>query len=104
MLFPIDLNGVEILSYQDACARAHEALDPTALDLVEARSWLFNLRQIATHLQVGQLGPEGRVGGGAPERDGRGRINLGADLLSANEVFKKVSPGHTIHVASEDVS
>lgn len=93
MLFPIDLNGVEILSYQDAYGRAHEELDPTALDLVQARSWLFNLRQIATHLQVGQLNRVGNRLGGAPRRDqgGRGRINLGNDLLGVNEVLEKVS-------------
>jgi hypothetical protein len=91
MIFPIDLNGVEILSYQDAYSRAHEQLDPSALDLVQARHWLFTLRQIATHLQVGQLGAGANRVGGAPRREnGRGRINLGNDLLSVNEVLAKV--------------
>jgi E3 ubiquitin-protein ligase SHPRH len=105
LVVPIELSEIEMHYYNDTLERQRVVLgllaDPSAarpegwfLDRALFRNSLQNLRQICTHLQVGQMA-------GAPARMG-GRVNrlrLGAELLGLGEVLKKMKDDNNAEMA-----
>lgn len=102
-VIPIELSEIEMHYYNDTLERQRILLglppDPNEprpedwyLDTVLFRSCLQNLRQICTHIQVGQMagGPGGRVG-----RD-RARLRLGRELMTSAEALTRISEDHEV--------
>jgi len=96
LIVPIELSEIEMHYYNDTLERQRTSLglpaDPAAprpdgwyLDKGLFRATLQSLRQICTHIQVGQMavGPVNRVRGG-------GRLVLGNALLGLADVLKKM--------------
>lgn len=97
-IIPIELSEIEMHYYNDTLERQRIVLglpaDPSAprpddwyLPTALFRSCLQNLRQICTHIQVGQMaaGPVGR--GGA-------RLRLGRELLTLTAALGRISEDH----------
>lgn len=98
MIIPIELSEIEMHYYNDTLERQRVVLglpaDPTLprpddwyLDSALFRACLRNLRQICTHIQVGQMapGPGGRRGG---------RLRLGRELLTLSAALTRISEDH----------
>lgn len=98
MIIPIELSEIEMHYYNDTLERQRVVLglpaDPALprpdewyLDTALFRSCLLNLRQICTHIQVGQL---------AAAQGGRrgGRLRLGRELLTLSGALTRISEDH----------
>jgi E3 ubiquitin-protein ligase SHPRH len=96
IVVPIQLSEIEMHYYNDTLERQRVVLglpaDPTAprpddwyLDKALFRSCLQVLRQICTHIQVGQM-----VGGGRNRGRGADRLRLGKEILGLSEVLKRM--------------
>jgi E3 ubiquitin-protein ligase SHPRH len=96
LVVPIELSDIEMHYYNDTLERQRVILglpaDPSAprpegwyLDRSLFRSSLQNLRQICTHIQVGQMAGEHARLGRRPNR-----LRLGNELLGLGEVLKKM--------------
>ncbi|WVQ84030.1 hypothetical protein IAT38_006175 [Cryptococcus sp. DSM 104549] len=105
---PIELSEIELHYYDDTLERSRERLrlpadprDPRPDDWVLDRA-LFQivlraLRQICTHIQVGQMhaaGAGGRLGGDQ-------RLRLGRKLMTMGEALKKMQDDHVQEVSVE---
>ncbi|ORX34384.1 SNF2 family N-terminal domain-domain-containing protein [Kockovaella imperatae] len=101
---PIELSPVEVAYYNDTLDRQRELLhlphddiavrDPDwVLDRALFRSCLVHLRQICTHLQVGQL----NAGPGIRAE----RLNLGRQLMTMTEALDKMKNDHSQEFISE---
>lgn len=95
-VIPIELSEIEMHYYNDTLERQRLVLglpadlnaprpDDWYLDTALFRSCLQNLRQICTHIQVGQM-----AGGG---RD-RSRLRLGRELMTLSEALARISEDH----------
>lgn len=97
MVIPIDLSNIEMHYYLETLDSCRQALGIDSvgqplgsdwqLDASELRMSLWRLRQICTHLQVGQLG---RVQADA----GRRWINLGRELMTLEAALEKMLFDH----------
>ncbi|WWC67711.1 uncharacterized protein I206_101623 [Kwoniella pini CBS 10737] len=99
---PIELSEIEMAYYNDTLDRSRDRLHLPA-DRREARpeDWtldrgafivcLRNLRQICTHIQVGQMGDHLPRGGGGGER----RLHLGRSLMTMPEALERMRNDHT---------
>ena len=100
MIVPVELSEIEMHYYNDTLERQRVILglpaDPTLprpdewyLDTAQFRACLRNLRQICTHIQVGQMayGAGGRGGG---------RLRLGRELLTLSAALARISEDHEI--------
>ncbi|WWC87137.1 uncharacterized protein L201_002023 [Kwoniella dendrophila CBS 6074] len=96
---PIELSEIELHYYNDTLERFKERLhiprNPTeelpeewVLDRALFHVCLRNLRQICTHIQVGQMG---EVAGPRAER----RLHLGRALMTMTEALEKMRNDHT---------
>jgi len=96
-IVPIELSEIEIHYYDDTLERQREALGlPTdirearpadwVLDRALFRHCLYTLRQICTHIQVGQMQQQA-----GPLRQ---RLNLGRDLMTMGEALKCMKEDH----------
>jgi E3 ubiquitin-protein ligase SHPRH len=105
LIVPIELSEIEIHYYNDTLERQRVALglptDPTAprpegwfLDRTLFRTSLQNLRQICTHIQVGQMA-------GGPPRMGKrvNRLRLGNELLGLGEVLMKMKEDNLAEIS-----
>jgi E3 ubiquitin-protein ligase SHPRH len=103
MVVPVQLSEIEMHYYNDTLERQRVVLglpaDPTAprpdewyLDKALFRSCLQNLRQICTHIQVGQM-----VGGVGP-RGRTDRLRLGKEILGLREVLKRMKEDNAAEV------
>ncbi|WWC59243.1 uncharacterized protein I303_101793 [Kwoniella dejecticola CBS 10117] len=100
---PVELSEIELAYYNDTLDRSRDRLrlpaDPRedrpedwTLDRAAFIVCLRNLRQICTHIQVGQMGdnlPRGGAGGG--ER----RLHLGRSLMTMPEALERMRNDHT---------
>lgn len=95
---PIDLSEIELHYYNDTLDRQRELLDlpvdrrePRApdweLDRTVLRGSLLNLRQICTHIQVGQM----QLGDGRRDQ----RLQLGRHLMTMAEALEKIRDDHS---------
>jgi E3 ubiquitin-protein ligase SHPRH len=105
IIVPIELSEIEMHYYNDTLERQRNVLglpaDPAApkpegwyLDRTLFRSCLLNLRQICTHIQVGQMA--GVPGGRGARGD---RLRLGKELLGLAEVLKKMKDDNAAELA-----
>ena len=99
LIVPIDLSEIEMHYYNDTLERQRVLLglpaDPTLprpddwhLETALFRGCLRNLRQICTHIQVGQMAP----GPGGGRRGGR--LRLGRELLTLSAALSRISEDH----------
>lgn len=97
-VIPVELSEIEMHYYSDTLERQRVRLGLSAdpadprpsdwyLDPALFRSCLQNLRQICTHIQVGQMA--GTAGG----RD-RSRLRLGRELMTLSEALTRISEDH----------
>lgn len=95
MVVPIELSEIELHYYNDTLDRQKDLLglpiDPReprdegwTLDAATFRACLRNLRQICTHIQVGQMQ---QVGGRFPRNQ---RLHLGRELMTMTEALQKM--------------
>lgn len=106
MVVPIEMSEIELHYYNDTLDRQKEMLDLPidprdarpegwTLDPILFRACLRNLRQICTHLQVGQMQ---QVGGRALNQQ---RLHLGKELMTMNEALQKMREDQTQEVLIE---
>jgi E3 ubiquitin-protein ligase SHPRH len=95
-VIPIELSEIELHYYNDTLDRQKEILRlpndsrdareaDWTLDRSLFRSCLMNLRQICTHIQVGQMQGQGR---------GERRLVLGRQLMTMKEALDKMKNDH----------
>ena len=98
LVVPVDLSEIEMHYYDDTLERQREILrlpldirearpDDWHLDTALFRSCLMTLRQICTHIQVGQMH-------GGPGR-GDQRLHLGRQLMTMAEALDKMRNDHS---------
>jgi len=104
---PIDLSEIELHYYNDTLDRQRDLLGLPAdrhepipadweYDRAVLRSCLLDLRQICTHIQVGQM----QVGGGRGEQ----RLHLGRQLMTMTEALDRMRNDHSQEFLSESRS
>jgi E3 ubiquitin-protein ligase SHPRH len=86
---PIDLSEIELHYYNDTLDRQRERLRPRdgVIDKALIRACLLDLRQICTHIQVGQM----------QERGARAeqRLHLGRELMTMADALEKMRDDHS---------
>jgi E3 ubiquitin-protein ligase SHPRH len=92
---PVELSAIEQHYYDDTRERQIETIrryqEGRGMDRAVLRQCLLALRQICTHLQVGQMA--GGAGEGAKERRAQ-RLNLGSSLMTMKEALQKMKAEH----------
>jgi E3 ubiquitin-protein ligase SHPRH len=101
-IIPIELSEIELHYYNDTLDRQRDLLhlpgDPFAairnglweLPRIQFRSCLLALRQICTHIQVGQMQQQQYQGNRGGER-----LHLGRDLMTMAEALDKMRNDHS---------
>jgi E3 ubiquitin-protein ligase SHPRH len=87
---PIDLSEIEMHYYNDTLDRQREQLrrqQSGTIDRTLLRACLLDLRQICTHIQVGQM----HAGGSRADQ----RLRLGKDLMTMSEALEKMKEDHS---------
>lgn len=91
---PVDLSAIERHYYDDTRERQVETIrryqEGRGVDRAVLRQCLLTLRQICTHVQVGQMAAGA---GGAKER-GVQRLKLGSALMTMKEALQKMKADH----------
>lgn len=101
---PIELSEIELHYYNDTLERARERLhlpanfrearpDDWVLDRSMFQTVLRSLRQICTHIQVGQM----QTGTGRGDQ----RLRLGRTLMTMSEALEKMRDDHLQETSSE---
>lgn len=102
VVVPIELSDIEVAYYQDTLERQRTDLhipeDPTSMwagvfevDRAKLRTALVTLRQICTHIQVGQM---------QGVREGP-RLHLGRELMTMHEALAKMQNDHNAELMNE---
>lgn len=103
-IVPIDLSEIELHYYNDTLDRQHDLLrlpgdmrearaSGWEVDRTILRSCLLNLRQICTHIQVGQM----QAGVGRRDQ----RLRLGRQLMTMAEALEKMRDDHSQEFLTE---